>query len=136
MGRLYDVLELHGRGAPNLGDLTQRLRQHKARQGELEREIAAIDAEGPPEITVSDDEVEMLAASMRELLHDASPQRARAFFRDFIEQIVVENDHLRIAYRPERLVAVPRASVWLPGTDTRGTRELRVELDERFRRAA
>ena len=118
LGRLYDVLELHGRDAPNLGDLTRRMREHKARQAELEREISAIDAEEPPEVSVSEDEVGALAESLREILRDASPKRARAFFRDFVDRIVVEENQVRIEYRPERLVAVPSKERWLPGTDS------------------
>jgi len=136
IGKLYDVLELHGRDAPHLGDLTRRLREHKARQEELEREISNIDQEQPPEVSVTEDEVEALAESMRSILREASPQRARAFFRDFVEKIVIEDDHVRIEYRPENLVAVPSKNNWLPGTDIQGTRVLRMPLERRFRRAA
>lgn len=136
LGNLYDLLEEHGRGAPNLGDLTRRLREHQARRQELEREIAAIDAEDPPQVTVTDEEVGVLAETLRQTIREASPERARNFFREFVQRIVIEADQVRIEYRPERLVTVPSTSEWLPGADIRGTTVSEFPLASRFQRAA
>ena len=118
--KIFDILELHGRDAPDLGDLTKRLRANKRKIEELEQQIASIDAEQPPEVTISEAEIEDLRRFLLESIRDRSDtKRARAFFGEFIERIEVTDDEVQIRYRPDRLIgadAVHSTEKWLPGS--------------------
>lgn len=118
--KIFDVLELHGRDAPDLGDLTRRLRANKRQIEELEQKIALIDAEQPPEITISEGDLEDLREFLVGSIRDRTDtQRARAFFSEFIDRIDVLADEVQIRYRPDRLVgaeAVHSTENWLPGS--------------------
>lgn len=122
---IYELFELHGKHAPNLGDLTDRLRQNKRKIGDLERQLVEINAEQRPQIDVSDQDVTELSASLRYIIRTSEdPKKVRAFFRSFIRDIWVDRSEVRIEYRPEVLVInreplpVPGRLSWLPRLDS------------------
>ncbi|HYC63602.1 MAG TPA: recombinase family protein, partial [Reyranellaceae bacterium] len=89
--RLFDLLELHGRDAPNLGDLTQRLRANNEEIKALKSRIAELDAEpiGAGEIT--DDEIGDLGEFVRQMLtKNDNAARARAFYGTFLSGITID----------------------------------------------
>jgi site-specific DNA recombinase len=104
--RLYDLLELHGRDAPNLGDLTERLRANNAEIKALEAEQAVLSAAPADSIAAEIDVVE-LAEFMRAMLTDpANASRARNFYTSFIDRIDVTDTEATIHYDPARLILV------------------------------
>lgn len=138
--KIFDVLELHGRDAPDLGDLTQRLRANKRELQRLEKEIARIDAEQPPEITISEADLADLREFLLDRMRDRSDvKRTRAFFGELIDRIDVLGDEVQIRYRPDRLVGADTAAVhssekWLPGPGL--LRTVCERLPHRWQRAA
>ncbi len=120
--KIFEIFELYGKDAPNMADLTNRLRANNSEAKKLEIELQRIDAEQPPEIDVSQEDVADLALALRDIIHTTTNEKKlRHFFSSFISGIYVEDDQVRIEYSPEYLihmpgVAVPSKVVWLPGT--------------------
>lgn len=104
--RLYETLELHGKDAPNLGDLTRRLRENNGEIKQLEAELTAIEAEQRPEFEADQVELQLLADTLRSLLKEtASAPRARAFYAGFVQQIRISPESIEVQYDPARLVS-------------------------------
>lgn len=103
--RLYEILELHGKDAPNLADLTQRLRDNSAELRALDAEAARIEAETESTAAVAPIDFESLAAELVDmLLHPADPARVRTFYAGFIRSITIRDDTATIDYDPARVV--------------------------------
>jgi len=136
--KIFDVLELHGRDAPDLGDLTQRLRANKREIERLEQRIAEIDSEQPPELSITEDDLDQLREFLADRMRDrADVKRTRAFFAELIDRVDVLEDEVQIHYRPDRLVGaetVRSREYWLP--DRRLLRTLVEPLPARWCRAA
>lgn len=138
--KIFDIMETFGRDTPNLGDLTLRLRANKREMQQLEQRIAAIDAEQPPELTISETEVGELRDFLMDRIRDRDDiKRARGFFAEVIDRIDVLDDEIQIRYRPDRLVgadtpAVHSSGKWLPGQGL--LRTVCERLPDRWQRAA
>ncbi len=124
---LYGILELHGKDAPNLGDLTVRIRELNAQQKKLEDDLARIDDETAPAIKVTDEEVNVATATMARIVRNTSqPAKLRALMGTFIERIMLNSEDVAMGYRPERIVrnekrrepVVHSADSWLPDLDS------------------
>lgn len=122
---LFEVLEVEGKGTRDLPEIMARLRRYKTRLVELRRELAELDAQEPPKLDLTEEDLQELGEILREAIKTTDdPKKLRSFFSSFIQQIVVGNDQIRIEYRPERLVAchqagvVPSKGLWLPGRDS------------------
>lgn len=132
--RLFDLLELHGREAPDLGDLTERLRSNKTAIATLRADIAALDATPPPYVGAIDDWAREIGAGMRELLEaPEAAAKARLFYRTFITRIVACGADLTIHYEPARLLTQSGPGVlssvnWLPEHGVLGTRTWAIRL--------
>jgi site-specific DNA recombinase len=123
--QLYQVLEAP---APNVrsiweSDILPRLSERKAQIKELERELAKIEAEQPPQSFLSDSNLDELSAALVGIIKTSeNPKKVRAFFQSFIESIYIQKDRLVIKYDPAKLVmvrpgkVVPSNVLWLPGT--------------------
>ena len=123
-GKLYEVLEEYGRGAPNLGDLSQRLQENNRQLKKSQEEARAIDAEQPPRVTIYDHELVDLHNLLVEIMKEGyNPARTRDFFSSFIREIRVHSDHASIGYDPNLLIgnAVPSKKNWLPSAALLGT---------------
>ena len=120
--RLYEVLELHGRDAPNLGDLTTRLRANNAQIKSLEREIGDIEGDMPPTLNLGPEDVAELAESLRAILKEPeNARKTRQLLATFIERVQIGDNEVQITYRPESLVQlnpVHSKGNWLPRTDS------------------
>lgn len=141
--KIYEMFETFGKETPNLGDLTKRLRANNKQIDRLEKELAIIDAEEQPELTVSKADIDELAGALRYIIETTSDaKKLRHFFASFIDKIWLGDNSVRIEYRPECLVAnpepvpVPSKACWLPVHALLGTRILAVELPRRFHRKA
>jgi site-specific DNA recombinase len=107
--KLFDLLELHGRDAPNLGDLTGRLRANNEEIKALEAQHSALlaaerEAGAAPDAGMLSD----LADFVRGLLTDPeNAKRVRALYSTFIERIVIGESEATIEYTPAKMVAAP-----------------------------
>jgi site-specific DNA recombinase len=122
---LFSVLELHGKDAPNLGDLTTRLRELKDQRDRVEARLIKIEEEDMPETIVNDIEVGEMAEILRDIVKTTNdPKRLRLFFSSFIKEINVEADCVLINYDKSRLInrtgfdVVPSKARWLPDLDS------------------
>lgn len=138
--RLYDLMELHGKDTPNLGDLTSRLRDNNAEIKALEQQLVSVRAEqvsaALPDIDLSELETFLQSTLRRKEL----AVKAREFYRQFIDSIDIIEKNVVITYNPSRLaVASPggvRSNVnWRPECALLRTRKVVFELGF-FRSAA
>lgn len=141
--KIYELFELLGKDTPNLGDLTRRLRKNNEEIKTLESKLASIEAEDPPEVTVSDAQIAEISEALRYIVRTTdNPKKLRHFFSSFIDRIWVGDDSVRIEYRPECLIynrepiAVPSKDDWLPEHALLRTRILAVRMPGRFHRKA
>ncbi len=117
---LLDLLELKGTATPNLGEVTERLRAHKAQIAKIEALL--VEAEVPPPLQVADRDIAETTEWLRGVVADCQdPARIRGFFSAFIEKIELTPPHeVRVTYNLDRLVNRPRSEVvhsetgWLP----------------------
>lgn len=140
---LFGVLELHGKDAPNLGDLTIRLRELKTQREEIEAKLIKIEEEEMPETVVSDIEAREMADILRDIVKTTEdPKRLRMFFSSFITGISVDADNVVINYDQSKLInqagfdVVPSKAGWLPDLVLLGTKKLLILLPERFMKKA
>jgi len=116
---LFAVLELHGRDAPDLGDLTTRLRHNKAEIERLEQQLDEIEREEYPDIQITEADInDMQSFLMQAITSPENIKTARALLAELIAEISVGSEQITIRYRPEYLLqAAPvRSEVnWLPG---------------------
>lgn len=117
---LYGVLELHGKDAPNLADLTGRMRELKGQRDQLEEKLVRIEEECMPEVDASDLEIEEMTELMRDIVKTTEdPKRLRAFFSSFINEVKVNNSGVVIQYDRTKVMnragfdAVHRKETWL-----------------------
>lgn len=150
--KLFEVLELHGKDAPNLGDLTTRLRSHKDRIEGLEAQLAKLEEEEAPLIDIGENEIARVAEDIREIISTTEDAvKLRTFFSGFVDRIVLEGGVVRVEYNPEKILklkprlmgAVHSEIRWLPehcllgtGGIIHRTASIAIELPQRWRRAA
>ena len=122
---LFDVLELHGKDAPNLGDLTARLRQLNTDIKSLEDELRVIDEEEAPAINISEDQVAEATSMLANVIRNTGDnKKLRLLMSHFIDKIVLNDGDLSMEYRPDRIMGnangkrrepvVHSAEYWLP----------------------
>lgn len=138
---LYGILELHGKDAPNLADLTERMRALKAQRDQLEVKLVEIEDEVYPAVGIDEEEIAQAADMLRDVVMSSTdPVKLRAFFTGFVKEIVMEDRNIRIEYRPEMLVnrvgfdTVHSSGVWLPELVLLRTKTIDFNLPERFHR--
>ena len=140
---LFEVLELHGKEAPNLGDLTTRLRAHKKRIDELESSLARMEDAGDQiDLPINAEQVVEATRFFREIIATTDdPVKLRTFFSSFVERVVLDGDSVRVEYAREKIVMNQGSAVhsevrWLPDHSTLRTTAVIIELPRRWRRAA
>lgn len=141
--KIFEVLELHGREAPNLGDLSERLQGLNRTSKALGTQLAELDAQSTPAFAAGDLELASLRALLNDIVRDQSDvQRSRALLGRLLESVVLHSDRAEIVYKTALLAdqgkqaAVPIAGKWLPALNALGTRRLVFALPERLRKAA
>lgn len=138
---LFEILELHGKDAPNLGDLTVRMRELKQQREQLEGKLIELEEEVYAPVVVDEREVANAAFLLRDIVMTSNdPVKLRTFFAGFVQEIVLEDRDVRIAYRPEMLVnragfdTVHSSGVWLPDPVSLRTKVIEFPLPARFYR--
>ncbi len=141
--KLFEILELHGKDAPNLGDLTIRMRELRAHRDDLERQLIQLEEEEAPGIDIGPEQVEQMAEILREIVTTSEdPKKQRLFFSGFIKEIVLEDNEARIVYDPSKIVnntgtdTVHSKNNWLPESGLLRTKTLAILLPGRFARKA
>ena len=123
---LFDILELHGKDAPNLADLTGRLRELKSQIATLEERLVELEQEADPDLDISDDDIQEATDALRAVVTGCEdPATVRAFFATFVERVVVESDRAVIEYDPTKIMnhgtcvtVVHSKNTWLPDLDS------------------
>lgn len=140
---VYEVLELHGKNAPNLGDLTHRLRAANQRIKTIEEKLTELENEPVEPVALGEPEVAEMAEFIRDMLSDTSDaKRLRTFFSGFIKEIVLRDSEVEIKYHPEKLInrvgfdVVHSNESWLPDPTLLRIEILCIRLHERFVLAA
>jgi site-specific DNA recombinase len=135
---IYEILELHGKDAPNLADLSIRIRELRKQRDEAEQQLIRLEEEQAPEIMVDDRQIDEFAQLMREIiLTTENEKKLRAFFSTFIERIVVSAREALIEYRVESILnraaegTVHSSVIWLPVHDLSRTKFIRLMLPNR-----
>lgn len=128
--KLYEILELHGKNAPNLGDLTERLRGNNAELKTLQSELEALErtpVQQPPLDLAQVEEVRAFLAETVRTTHNYN--KLRRFLRTFVQTVTVKGGDVKLEYDPRALVspAVHSAGVWLPGRNALRTADLSPE---------
>ena len=72
----------------------RRLRENNDQQKRLEHELTALDAERPPEIDVSADDIEEMAEFLSGILRNGNVSKVRSFLGSFVRTIAVGEDEL------------------------------------------
>jgi site-specific DNA recombinase len=131
--KLYNVLELMGREAPNLADMGPRLRVLNEQLRNLELSLIKFEEEPTaPNDTASFDPDEV-AGVLRGLVQDcADPKVQRTFMGSFIEKATVSGDSVAVFYNEGRMMslggdAVRRGGKWLPVWASVRTKKLLLE---------
>ena len=144
--RLFEILELRGREAPNLGDLTERLRVLNDTAKQLMAQLASLDAEKTPTFAAGEPQLAAVREILSEIVTDQSDvRRTRALLKHLIESVVIHSDRAEINYRTALLAdngkqLVHSPETWLPARPALGTapgtRRVIFALPEKLRRAA
>lgn len=141
--KLYDVLELHGRDAPNLADFKPRLMEMSGQIRAIESSLTELEMERAPDFDLDDDRVRKMAFSFQDMIRACdNPRKVREFFASFIDHVIVEGEKVVINYRKDRLVnrtgfdVVHSTGSWLPVEGSLGTSAVVATLPEKFRRVA
>lgn len=104
--KLYEILELHGKDAPDLSDLTARLRENNAELKALEAAAVKAEAEIDEPVDMARVDFTEVAEELRALLLEGvEPNRLRSFYATFIQSITVTGLEARIQYDPAKLIA-------------------------------
>lgn len=115
--KLFEVLELQGRDAPNMGDLSERLRELATTAKRLGTEIADLDAQEPPVFSAGAAELDSVRVMLEEVVRDTTDARcARVMLGRLLESVVVTSGTAEIVYRTGLLApsrAVHSAGKWL-----------------------
>ena len=117
---LYSLLELHGKDAPNLGDMTVRLRELNQRIKTLEESLLELENEPIPTAEMPNIDPADVAEVLRGIVLDcADPKKLREFLGAFVKEVTVSAEEVVVDYHPECLVRldnrtrVRSADIWL-----------------------
>ncbi|WP_439640708.1 recombinase family protein [Nevskia sp.] len=124
--RLLDVLELHGRDAPDLGDMKDRLTELRERERSLKERREARSTEAAPTFGADAAEIGEIRSELLSIVRDATDvPRSRSMLRQLLESVVLHSDRAEINYRTDLLadnrtqtVPVHSSANWLPDQDS------------------
>lgn len=114
MGRIFEIFEAYGKNTPDLGGLTNRLREHKLHTDQIKTSIDRLLIDEPQAVDPGKIDCRGMARRLRSTLR-AMPdaRKMRAFLSNLVEKITLKDDVVQIEYQPERLVH-SNGSHWLP----------------------
>ena len=136
---LYGLLELHGVNAPNLGDLTARLRELNDQIKKIEGALLQLESEPIAPGDLPDADPQEVSEVLRGVVMDCQdPRKVRAFLGTFVKGITLGTATVEVEYLPESLVRlngrtrVHSGNGWLPDLGTHRTITATLERPLRF----
>ena len=115
---LLDLLEQKGPKVPNLGDLTERLRELNRQMKALDASLVALENASPPPANQSAASLEALAESVKLIMEKGDRRKVREFLSTFVDAVEVKPEEALLHYNPARLVGGPdpvhSGDNWLP----------------------
>ena len=117
---LYEVLETQGKNAPNLGDLTVRLRQLNDTVRGIEVALQELEERKAPDYNAIEVDPQQALETIHAVIRACTDaKRLRALLGTFVEKITVSNASVIVDYREDALLRSPAPSVhsganWLP----------------------
>ena len=123
--RLYELLE-DDTGIYNVQDLAPRLRSNNETIRKLNTELAVAETEKPPQLEISETDLTELSELLVDIIKTTNnPGKVREFFKTFIHSITLQDNEIKVKYRPEALITVnseivPSERKWLPLPDSNG----------------
>lgn len=138
---LYDILETQGRDAPNLADLTARLRTLNESIGCTERSLRDLELSSPPDYDLVDLDAQVAVEAIQEVIRGCSDtKKLRALLGTFVHQVAVSNATVIVEYREDALLRSPTPTVlsgvsWLPDGVSLRTGRLEIERPREWVRA-
>jgi len=124
--RLYELLE-DDTGIYNVQDLAPRLRSNNETIRKLNTELAVSETEKPPQLEISETDLTELSELLVDIIKTTNkPGKVREFFKTFIHSIMLQDNEIKVKYRPEALITVnseivPSERKWLPEPSLLGT---------------
>tara|TARA_Y200000002_G_scaffold383069_1_gene402963 strand:+ start:991 stop:2613 length:1623 start_codon:yes stop_codon:yes gene_type:complete len=124
--RLYELLE-DDAGIYNVQDLAPRLRSNNETIRKLNTELAVAETEKPPQLEISETDLTELSELLVDIIKTTNnPGKVREFFKTFIHSITLQDNEIKVKYRPEALITVnseivPSERKWLPEPSLLGT---------------
>ncbi|MBU2979019.1 recombinase family protein [Alteromonas sp. C1M14] len=124
--RLYEMLE-DATGVYNIQDLAPRLRSNNEAIRKLNTELAVAETEKPPTLDITEKDLTELSELLVDIIKTTNnPGKVREFFKTFLHSIMVQDDEIKVKYRPEALLSahsgiVPSSENWLPAPSLLGT---------------
>lgn len=125
--RLYEILELHGKDAPNLQDLTARLRGNNVELKGLQDQLRDLEAMPPEQQLLDKAQIEEVRAFLVKTVKTTQNYRGlRNFLRSFVRSVSIGSEDVTLEYDPRSLVtpqvqAVHSDGGWCPGGNTKRT---------------
>lgn len=139
--KLFELLEAGGRDTPDLGSVSQRLRERTAELEQLQHDLAQLEALATPALRPRI-EPETAVEVMKDVIAAADGQKKRAFLGAFLDRITVTADGVTVEYRPEALLdagsgtSVRSVKGWLPVCGPLRTKKLTFPMPPLRRRQA
>lgn len=141
--KIYQLLEDSDPEELNLADVKPRLLEHNSKIKEFESQLNAITTEKPPQIPILSNDLEDLLSVCKGFILDPNKiKEARGFLSGFIDKIEVNDETVRIHYKPEHLLAfvssepVHSEERWLPEHSLLGTIRLKLDLPSKLCKVA
>lgn len=129
--RLYESIEADS--GLELADVAPRLRELRARQDNLKRAAAAVEAEEGPVSELSDAEVWQAAHVLKDIVRETEdPAKLRQFMERVVKKASIDGDEVTVDYWPESIVNFVRGSQcvvnWLSANATGRTKRVRLSV--------
>lgn len=130
---LYDILETQGTRAPNLAELTERLRTLNESIRNIESALRDLEDKPAPDYDLVDVDPQVAVDTIRGVIK-ACPdaKRLRGLLGTFVQQIAVSNATIVVEYREDALLRSPTPTVhsgvsWLRETHSLRTKRIEIE---------
>ncbi|WP_374706358.1 recombinase family protein [Deefgea piscis] len=107
--KLFEILELYGKDAPNLGDITVRLRELNDDIKQAELGLTEINDYTSTDFDLKETEILRASALMREIIEKCTdPKKKRTFYSQILDRIIIRHDGwIDIEYQPLKIINRP-----------------------------
>ncbi len=111
-GNIFDILETQGTAAPNMADLTLRLRELNETIKGIQRALEELETKEAPNYDLVDVDPQMAVETIREAIRGCDDaKRLRALLGTFVQGITLSNAKATVGYREDALLRGPTPTV-------------------------